>query len=894
MPTRDDLPTGTVTFLFTDIEGSTRLTEDLGASSYGALLERHRQVLRTGFERHNGVEVGTEGDSFFVVFATPAGAVAAAADGQLALARTDWPADAPIRVRMGIHTGNGMLADGSYVGPDVNRAARIAAAGHGGQVLVSETTAALVARSPDGVRLRSLGRHRLKDLRPEEIAQLDVDGLPVEFPPIRSLDARPNNLPTQLTSFVGREEEVAEIVRLLGSARLVTLTGPGGTGKTRLSLQVAAETAADRADGTTFVALAPLADPELVPSAIATTLGLPDAGGRAPRDRIVDYLRDREYLLVLDNFEQVASAAPLVGDLLRDAARLRILVSSRVPLRISGEQEYPVQPLRLPAGDVGSVTAEAIAGNEAIRLFVDRARLVRPDFALDDANAAAVVEIVSRLDGLPLAIELAAARTRLLSPQAMLPRLERRLDLLAGGMRDLPERQQTIRGAIAWSTDLLDPPERRLFARFAVFVGGADVAEAEAVCGSAGDLGMEVLDGLESLVEHSLVRQVERAGEPRFFMLATIRDFAAEMLAESGEEETLRRRHALTYLSLAERAAPSLTTSDQRTWLDRLGRDHDNLRAVHGWALENREAAVCLRLVAALWRFWQIRGHLVEGRARTDAVLALPGVSEFGETYLAALEAGGGLCYWLADFTCAQSRYQEVLAARRAGGDPRAIAEALYNLGFTELFSGEGVDRARNIGEEALALFRGAGDERGIAKALWALGNVASYQNDPAGARRYCEEAIPILRALDEAFMLAWSLYTIGQVETVEGHLEASRDRLLEALDLFAAADDMSGFALVLDGLAINALNAGDHRRAARLSGFVASLEKRTGTGLNPPNRLVFGFDPAGLRDDPATAGAWTEGEGLSTPEAIAYAREPIAGASAGGVAPGPGVTGPA
>jgi predicted ATPase/class 3 adenylate cyclase len=888
MPPNASLPTGTVTFLFTDIEGSTRLADELGGAAYGVLLERHRQALRAGFERYDGIEVGTEGDSFFVVFSMPASALSAAADGQLALARTDWPAEAPIRVRMGIHTGEGLLADGSYVGTDVNRAARIAAAGHGGQILVSETTTALVTDPPVGVHLRSLGRHRLKDLRPEHISQLDVDGLPDVFPSIRSLDARPNNLPTQLTSFVGRDEQVAEVVRLMESARLVTLTGPGGTGKTRLSLQVAAEIAGDQADGATFVALATIADPDLVTSAIATTLGLPDAGGKPLRDRLVEHLRDRQHLLILDNFEQVASAAPLLSDLLREAPRLRILVSSRVALRISGEQEYPVPPLELPAhGNAEATSSEQVAGNEAVRLFVDRARLVRPDFVLDDSNAGAVAEIVSRLDGLPLAIELAAARSRLLSPGAMLPRLERRLDLLAGGMRDLPERQQTLRGAIAWSHDLLEPAERRLFARFSVFVGGAELAEAEAVCGPASEVGRDVLDGLEALVDHSLIRQVERVGEPRFFMLGTIRDFAVEQLAASGEQEALRRRHALAYLGLAERAAPSLTTSDQRTWLDRLARDHDNLRAAHGWAIEKDDAAVGLRLVTALWRFWQIRGYLFEGRSRADAAIAIPGARDAGETYLAAVDASGGLCYWLADFRCAEARYEEVLAVRRAGGDKRAVAEALYNLGFTQLFFREDVERARKLSEEALALFREAGEERGTAKALWALGNVASYQNDPAAARRYCEEAIPILRSLDESFMLAWSQYTLGQIETVEGNLEASRERLLEALDLFAAAEDMSGFALVLDGLAINAMNGGDRQRAARLSGFVAALEARTGTGLNPPNRLVFGFDPSVLRDDPGTAAAWAEGEGLSTADALAYAREPVRDTAHGAAAPG-------
>jgi predicted ATPase/class 3 adenylate cyclase len=880
MPPNEPLPTGTVTFLFTDIEGSTHLTAELGAAGYGVLLERHRQALRAAFERYGGIEVGTEGDSFFVVFTAPTSALAAAADGQLALARTEWPVEAPIRVRMGIHSGDGLLVDGSYVGPDVNRAARIAAAGHGGQVLVSETTAALVADPPAGVHLRSLGRHRLKDLRPEHLAQLDVDGLPDDFPPIRSLDARPNNLPTQLTSFVGREHEVAEVVRLIETARLVTLTGPGGTGKTRLSLQVAAETAGDQADGATFVALAAVSDPDLVTSAIATTLGLPDAGGRPLRDRLVDYLRGLQHLLVLDNFEQVAAAAPLLSDLLREAPRLRIIVSSRVPLRISGEQEYPVPPLELPAtdGDAGAGRADAIGGNEAVRLFVDRARSVRPDFALDDSNAGAVAEIVSHLDGLPLAIELAAARSRLLSPGAMLPRLEHRLDLLAGGMRDLPKRQQTLRGAIAWSHDLLEPPEQRLFARFSVFVGGAELSEAESVCGPAAEVGQDVLDGLEKLVDHSLLRQVERVGEPRFFMLETIRDFAVEQLAASGEQDALRRRHALAYLGLAERAAPSLTTSDQRTWLDRLARDHDNLRAVHGWAVETGDAGVGLRLITALWRFWQIRGHLFEGRSRADAAIAISGARDAGEAYAAALEAAGGLCYWLADFPCAQSRYEAVLAVRRAGGDPRAIAEALYNLGFTELFFRADIDRARQLGEEALALFRDAGDDRGIARALWALANVASYQEDPAAARRYCEEAIPILRRFDEAFMLGWSLYTLGQVETLEGNLDASRERLLEALDLFAAADDMSGFAIVLDGLAINAQRAGDHQRAARLSGVVANLEAKTGTGLNPHNRLFFGFDPTALRDDPDTAAAWAEGEGLSTADAVAYARTAVGG----------------
>jgi predicted ATPase/class 3 adenylate cyclase len=555
------LPVGTVTFLFTDIEGSTRLGQAVGPARYGEILERHRELLRAAFSASGGIEVGTEGDSFFVVFERPAAAVAAAADGQRALAGAPWDPEATVRVRIGIHSGEGILADGTYVGNDVNRAARIAAAGHGGQTLLSETTSALVADAlPPGTTLRPLGEHRLKDLRPERLCQLVVDGLPQDFPPIRSLDARPNNLPTQLTTFVGREKELAEAAALLAGARLLTLTGPGGTGKTRLSLELASRLAERFPDGVWFVPLEPISEASLVPATIAHVLGLPDRGGRSPVERLIDHLAGRRVLLVLDNLEQVRSAAPVIAELLTGAPLLAVLATSRSALHVYGELEYPVPPLGVPDRR-DRPDADGLARYESVALFVERAMAVRPSFRLTAADAPAVAEICYRLDGLPLAIELAAARVKLLSPQAILGRLENRLALLSGGAQDLPARQQTLRGAIGWSYELLDEPDRILFADLSAFVGGASLDAIEAVCGP--DQARDVLDGVSSLVDKSLLRQGEDiTAEPRFTMLETIREYAAEQLAAAGRAEVVRDRHAAWFVELAEAAAGSLMAAD--------------------------------------------------------------------------------------------------------------------------------------------------------------------------------------------------------------------------------------------------------------------------------------------------------------------------------------------
>jgi predicted ATPase/class 3 adenylate cyclase len=864
------LPTGTLTFLFTDVEGSTRLAE-LDPSGYLALLGRHGELLRMAFEAHGGVEVSTEGDGFFIVFERATAAAQAAIDAQRALAAEAWPPEREVRVRMGLHTGEAAVRERTYLGHDVNRAARIAAAGHGGQILVSEATAPLISASlPAGTMLRALGYHRLKDLRPEHLCQLDVEGLQTDFPPIRSLDVRANNLPTQLTSFVGRESEVRDVAALLERARLVTLTGPGGTGKTRLSLQVAAEIAGRFPDGVTWVPLADIADPSLVASQLAAALGLQDVGGRSSRDRLADHLRDRTSLLVLDNFEQVVTAGPLLADLLREAPKLRLLVSSRIVLRISGEHEYAVPPLALgPAEDGGTA-----GDSEAVRLFLDRATAARPGFALDDRNAAAVAAIVARLDGLPLAIELAAARSRLLGPEALLDRLEHRLDMLTTGSRDLPARQQTLRGAIAWSHDLLDPPVARLFARFSVFVGGARLEESETVCGTAAELGVDVLDGLGALVDHSLLRQTELDGEPRFAMLATIQEFAAEQLAAGDERETIRRRHAIAYLDLAEAAAPHLTGSDGAVWLDQVGREHDNLRAAVAWATDQREASVAARLVSALWRFWQIRGHLAEGRERADRVVALLTPDLPADLRARTYDAAGGLLYWLGDFRAAVDRYELQLAACREVGEPDGVAQALYNLAFPLVFGRIDFARAESAAAEAEATFRSLGNRSGLARSLWLLANLANQRRDPATSREYCLQALPILRELREPFMLGWCLFTLAQTSILEHRNAEGREHLLEAVDWFEAAGDVSGLILVLDALAFLEWRAGEPLRSARVSGAVAHLEATTGTALNVNNRQVLDWDPQPLREDPLTAAAWRTGAGDSTAAILAFVRE--------------------
>ncbi len=861
MPATSGPPIGTVTCLFSDIEGSTRLEIDLGTGPYRDIRERHRELLREAFAAHDGYEQGTEGDSFFVIFQSATEAVLAAADGQRAMAAEPWPDRLAVRVRMGLHTGDIESTGADVIGYAINRTARIAAVAHGGQVLLSDATRALVAGTlPDGISLRDLGEHRLKDLRaPERLVQLVIDGLPGDFAPPRSLDARPNNLPTQLTTFVGRDRELAEAVALLRGTRLLSLTGPGGTGKTRLSLQVAAAAADDFPDGLWFVALEPVRDPALVAPTIARALGVADSRNRAAIDTLADHIGEQRMLLVLDNFEQVVIAGSVVADLLRRCPNLAALVTTRIALRVSGEQEYPVPGLPAPPDTsrlsemdrlnlpraLREFDLDTLNQFESVRLFIARASAVRPGFTVTNANAPAVAGISARLHGMPLAIELAAARIKLLTPDQILARLEHHLALLTAGSRDLPERQQTLRGAIAWSYDLLDDGTKRLIDRLSVFRGGCDLEMAETVCGPADELGIDVFSGLGTLVEQSLVRIDDGSGdEPRFAMLDTIREYAAEMLAARGEADELASRHAHAMLDLAERAAPNLTGMEQRTWLDRLERDHDNLRAALEWATARPEAELAARLGFALWRFWQQRGYLNEARIRFEAMA----VQDWALDPVCAArfaEGFGGVAYWQADHPVAERWYDEALRIWREIGDKGEIANALYNSAYSDILPLMGLSgaeltaaqkapsfaRGREKLEEALALYREIGDIAGEGNILWGLGSY-NYFTGAEAAEHWYRESLDLHRKAGHRTMEAWSLHMLALVQIAHSEVAESGDNARQGLRIFQEAGDVAGITLILDDLASIGVKVGDLPRAARLYGAARHLQMTSGTAL--------------------------------------------------------------
>src|SRR5215211_5247743 len=636
-------PTGTLTFLFTDIEGSTRLWEH-DAPAMQAALARHDELLKSSIEDHGGYVFKTVGDAFCCAFPTASDALEASLQTQLRLLSSEWEQNGPLLVRMALHTGAAEERDGDYFGPPVNRVARLLSATHGGQVLLSLPAQELVRdQLPAGTSLRDLGEHRLRDLfRPERVFQLHAPELPSEFPPLRTLDAYRNNLPLQPTPLIGREKEVSEVCNLLrhDETRLLTLTGPGGIGKTRLALQTAADLLDDFSDGIFFVPLATLTEAELFLPAVAETLGVRETGEQPLVESLKDYLHERRLLLLLDNFEQVLGAAPTVTEMLAGAQGLKVLATSRMPLGLYGEHEYAVPPLSLP--DVRHLPDIAtLSQYEAVSLFIERAQAAKAEFEVTSESAPAVAEICVRLDGLPLAIELAAARIKMLPPRAMLQRLSSRLKFLTGGARDVPERQRTLRATIEWSFALLDEGEQLLFGKLAVFSGGRTLEAIEAICDADGDLPVDVFEGVSSLLDKSLLRQEEGpGGEPRFVMLETVHEFAREKLGQSQEAEEIKRVHAQYFLTLAEEAYPELKGANQLEWLERLEAEHDNMRAALSWASERKEAEVALRLGGALWRFWSVRGYYSEGRRWLQEALSMDGRGSPGSRAMALAGAG--------------------------------------------------------------------------------------------------------------------------------------------------------------------------------------------------------------------------------------------------------------
>lgn len=868
------LPTGTVTFLFTDIEGSTRMVQALG-DAWVPVLEEHDRILSDAITGNGGIVVKTEGDSFFAVFPAPVDALHAALRAQHALMEHNWAPDAVVRSRMGIHTGLGVLGGSDYVGLDVHRASRIADSAHGGQIVLSEQTAVLVERQlPAGVTMRDLGKHRLKDLsEPEAIFQALADGLQAEFPLLRTLDAIPNNLPRLLTSFVGRERELAEAIRLLESARLLTLTGPGGTGKTRLALQVAAELADDFPDGVFFVDLAPVTDVEVLPSRILEALGIQaSTRDESPEMRLTTQLTSRGLLVLLDNFEQLLDGAPLVLQMLRASQRTKILVTSRAPLRVSGEQEMPVPPLEL-AG-LESADVSTLMEVDAIRLFAERAMSVRPDFRVTEANAREVAKLVQRLDGLPLAIELVASRLRLLPVDQIIERLDARM--LSSGSVDLPERHRTIQGTISWSHGLLSEPERRLFARFAVFSGGGRLEEVEAVCGPSEELGDDLINTLSTLVDHSLIMRTEVDGRPRLRMLHVIHEFAIERLTESGERADLEKRHLETYTAFVEAAAPELLRRDRKHWLDLLEHEHDNIRAALDRAVAAGETDLAFRLAAGAWRFWQARGHLHEALQRLEEVLALEGGAPV--TRAKALEAMGGILWWLSEMDRVVEVYAAVLEMERELGDPKRIANALYNVALSVAF-GEHQDpvRSNQALDEAEELYRGLDDVGGLGDVEWGRGNLISYSSDDLeSALLHTKKSIEYYRQAGNEFGMGWGMFEAGDMARRLGDYETAWSYTAPALALFADHRDVSGVVLLLASAAGLAQDLGHRERSQRLAGAFHGLRITSGTEIVISSiNLIEGLEFETLE---ALTGEeaipYREGRAMDLDQAVAYALE--------------------
>jgi predicted ATPase/class 3 adenylate cyclase len=913
-------PTGTVTFLFTDIEGSTRMWER-SPQAMQAALARHDEILRRAIEERGGYLFKTVGDAFCCAFPTAPDALEAALEAQRLLLEERWGENTPLRVRMALHTGAAEERDGDYFGPPVNRVARLLSAAHGGQVLLSLPTHEMVRdQLPAEMHLAELGEHRLKDLfRPERVFQLVSPDLPSEFPPLRTLDAYRNNLPLQPTPLVGREKEASEVCNLLrvASPRLLTLTGPGGIGKTRLALQAAADLLDDFPDGTYFASLATLTEAELLIPAVAETLGVKETAEQPLDESLKNYLSERRMLLVLDNFEQVLEAAPSVTELLAGAPGLKVLATSRAPLGLYGEHEFPVPPLTLP--DLKRPPPlERLTQYEAVGLFVERAQALKPDCSITNESAPAVAEICVRLDGLPLAIELAAARIKMLPPKAMLQRLTSRLKLLTGGARDLPERQRTLRATIEWSFALLDEGEQLLFGRLAVFSGGRTLEAIEAICDAEGDLPVDAFEGISSLLDKSLLRQEEGPnGEPRFVMLETVHEFAREKLQESEEAEEVKKHHAQYFLTLAEEANPELKGPDQLQWLEKLEAEHDNMRAALSWALERKDAELALRLGGALGWFWSRRGYHSEGRRWLEEALAMDGRGS-PELRAMALAGAGALAWqqgeldraqeaceeglellsneareaseakllilvilgWVAldreEHDQASELFEERLALSREMGDTWSLATSLSNLAVVSNSLGDS-ERATELYEQSRDLFRELGDKQGLAYCLNNLAMLVYSQGDLGRAAKLTEESVALFRELGSRGGVSVGLYNWGWIALLQDDLGRAADLYRESLSLSWDTGLNPEVQSALEGLACLAAAKGEAQRAARLWGAAQVLHETK----DIPRDTDF-LAEADARISAVHLGmgeeeweeAWCKGREMTLDEAISYALE--------------------
>jgi predicted ATPase/class 3 adenylate cyclase len=811
-------PTGTITFLFTDIEGSTRLWED-HPDAMRLALERHDKILREAIHGNGGFIFRTAGDAFLAAFATAPEALMGALTAQLGLAAEPWAAETPLRVRMALHVGAAEKRDGDYFGQPLNRVARLLSAGHGGQTLLSLAAQELTRdHMPADTSLQDLGPHRLKDLtRPETVFQLLHPSLPNDFPRLRSIDnpGLPNNLPPQPTSFIGRDTELAEVKALFATTRLLTLAGIGGTGKSRLSLQVAADLLDQFPDGVWLVELAPLSDPALVPQAVAQVLNVGEEPGKTPAQTLEQWLRPKHLLLILDNCEHLLPAcAALAANLLRNCPQVHILGSSREPLNVTGEQTYRVPSLSLPDPKQAQ-TVESVSQYEAVALFIERAQSVHPSFTVTEANAPAVAQVCVHLDGIPLAIELAAARVRSLSPEEINTRLSQRFRLLTGGSRDVLPRQQTLRALIDWSYDLLTDQEKALLCRLSVFAGGWTMETSEAVCSGTPVEDFEVLDLLTALVDKSLVAAVPTKSGTRYHLLETVRQYAHDRLREAGEEAAIRARHRDEFLRLAERARPEIQGPGQQIWLDRLEEEHDNLRAALDWCLEDPEGAQPgLRLAADLFFLWWMRGYFTEGQRQYAAALARPGAQARTAARARTLGRAGGLISLYGDAD-ARPLFEEGLAIAREIGDRKIEANLWCNLG--DIATGNDLPAARTALERSLEIHRELGNRPGIAHAALLLGNVAHSEGDDTAARALHEESLAINRALGNPQKTGHALWCLARDDSAQGDYPRVRALLEECIALFRGLKDRWGLSAALALAGAVALEAAYYDQARPL-----------------------------------------------------------------------------
>jgi len=920
------LTDGILIFLVTEIEDGARLWEQDAQTMQNVLIQ-HDMLVRGVIKAHQGKVFRTVGTSFYAVFESAALALTAALESQLALLTQEWaPSIAGLRVLMALHSGVARERDGSYFGSALNHVAALLDGTHGGQILLSQTVKTLLEDhlKPD-LTLFDLGEQRLRDLTgPEHLFQLVAAGLPTEFPPQPTLTNLPNNLPIQTFELVGREKEIAQACGILKQKqlRLLTFTGPGGTGKTSLSLQVAANLLVWFQDGVFFLDLSATSQPKQIISEVAKLFNLKESSGSALIETLKQQLRSKQILLVLDNFEQLVAGASLVSELLTAAPGLKLIVSSRERLRVFAEQEFVVYPLAIPDLSQLPPYAELIT-YPAIILFAQRAQLIKPDFQLNAENAQAVAEICVQLDGLPLAIELAAARSDGFTPQEMLEQFTNRLKVLIQARPDLPTRQQSLRGAIEWGYSLLDKSSQIVFTRLAVFNGGCTTEAAEAVCNPDDDPEIDILSSLTALVDKNLLRRLEvsTAEHNRFVMLETIREYALEQLALQGEEEQWRQQHAAYYIGLAEEAEPYLTGPQQVEWFQRLEQEHSNIRVVMNWALEGPKlkAEVALPIGAALWRFWDVQGYLNEGRywlekalsARVEqenqtqaqtiirakafnaaGILArdqgdyehainllresLALQRELGEKQgiASTLNTLGTVQANLGNYSTALAFHQETLALRRELNDERGVAISLCNLAALT-FAQDNYEQSITLYQEALVLLRQLGDKRTIARVVHNLGHTMLVQGDLLQARAWIEESLVLRRELNDKPGIADSLILLAEVTGAQGRPEEALKLYQESLKLLQEVGDNLNIAACLEGIAGTLSSLQKPESAAQLYGAAEQLREVIGAPVHPADRPRYEQSLVRIKNQLSSnrlEAAWTAGRAMSLEQVIAIA----------------------